>query len=492
VSTLPEIRKAARKAAETAKAARNMGGAVAVAYIHGDNADRVSHSWHASLTELIAHDLGSQERVIRGGWIAVRCEGDDNLPAARNTAVREFLDDRDAEWLWWVDSDMGFSPDTIDRLVAVADSITRPIVGGLCFSWKEVGGDGMGGFRCAPRPVILDWAKVDGESGFLARQAYPVNTLVQCSGTGSACILIHRSVFERIRENVGDEWYSRIPNPATPGKLFGEDLSFCMRAGAAGFPVFVHTGVRTSHHKSIWVSEPDYWSSAVAPPALEPTAIVVPVMRRPQNAAPFMASLRASTGLATVYAVVDASDPETERAWREAGADVLINSCEIGEHGTFAEKVNLAYQETDEEFLFLVGDDVRFQPGWLDHAQMVATEGRDVVGTLDLGNPRVMSGEHATHFLIRRSYVDEFGGGWDGPKVLAHEGYGHWYVDDEIIAAAKQRGAFGMAFGSVVEHLHPAYGKGEPDDVYTLGQSTALADKETFRARLAQYGGRRA
>jgi hypothetical protein len=73
--------------------------------------------------------------------------------------------------------------------------------------------------------------------------------------------------------------------------------------------------------------------------------------------------------------------------------------------GTFAEKVNYAYDTLDRApWVFLTGDDVKFHPGWLDHAQFVAKANRaDVVGTNDLGNPRVTSGEHAVHMMIRRS-----------------------------------------------------------------------------------------
>jgi hypothetical protein len=110
-----------------------------------------------------------------------------------------------------------------------------------------------------------------------------------------------------------------------------------------------------------------------------------------------------------------------------------------------------------------------------------------VVGTNDLGNPRVLAGEHATHLLIRRSYVDEQGASWDGPGVVAHEGYRHWYVDDEIVTSAKQRGVWQMALGSVVEHFHPLFGKAEQDDVYRLGQSFAQTDRATFLERSEKY-----
>src|SRR5262249_39908541 len=57
-----------------------------------------------------------------------------------------------------------------------------------------------------------------------------------------------------------------------------------------------------------------------APPAKGETAVIVPVLGRPQNAAPFMESLKTSGApLARVYAVADADDEDTVNAWKEAG-----------------------------------------------------------------------------------------------------------------------------------------------------------------------------
>jgi hypothetical protein len=472
-------------------------GAVTVAYLHPND---VAHSWHASLTDLIGYDLTTDDqRVIRGGWIGMKC-GAGGLDRGRTLTVEQFLRERDAEWLFWVDADMGFAPDTVERLLAVADRVERPIVGALCFALKETTTDGLGGYRTEPRPTILDWRDDGEKAGFQGRSWYPVNELVKCAGTGSACVLIHRSVFEKIAAEHGPVWYDRIKNPST-GDLISEDLSFCVRAGLAGFPVFVHTGVRTTHQKTLWLGEPDWWAWAQAPPATERTAVIVPVMRRPQNAEPFMRSLRASTGLATVYVLGDPDDEATLDAWAAAGADYVSadGSAWPGRTGTFAEKINVGARwavalagrveskSPPEPWLFLTGDDVRFHPGWLDHAQATAGDRYHVIGTNDLANPRVLAGEHATHLLVRRSYVDEVGASWDGPGVVAHEGYRHWFVDDEIVTAAKLRGAWAMALGSRVEHLHPLWGTAAADEVYALGQSHAAADRALFEARLREH-----
>lgn len=442
---------------------------VVLSYLHPHD---ISYSFHGSLIQLIGWDIGNNRRIDH--WNAIQC-GSGGLVTARNKAVSDFLAG-DGDWLLVIDADMGFEPDSLDRLLAVADAQERPIVGGLCFAQKEVSPDSTYGFRCEPRVTIFDWVSLaEGEpKRFVGRSHYPVNTVVQCAATGMAFVLVHRSVLER----VGGAWFDRIKG--SDGELLGEDISFFLRVGSLGVPVFVHTGVKTTHMKTMWLAEPDYWTWFRPTPARDETAVIVPVMRRPHHADPFMASLRASTGLATCYAVCDPDD-DAQEAWKEAGARIITNDSGLS---SFAAKVNVGYRHTTEPWLFLAGSDVTFRPGWLDHAQHVAHAYQaSVIGTNDLGNPRVTAGEHATHMLISRGYIDELGASWDGPGVACHEGYRHWFVDDEIVAAAKQRGEWQMALGSIVEHHHPAWGKAPMDDVYTLGQGASAQDRRRWEQR---------
>lgn len=224
-----------------------------------------------------------------------------------------------------------------------------------------------------------------------------------------------------------------------------------------------------------------YIAEHLPPSEILHTAVVVPVLNRPHRAAPFMESLRASTVMAEVFAVC--SEARDLAAWTDAGATTLYTP-----KVTFARKVNVGYRATDHPYLFLTGDDVTFHPRWLEYAQRVSTlYCKAVVGTNDLANPRVMSGEHGVHLLIRRNYIDEHGASWDGPGVVCHEGYGHCFVDNELVAVAKQRDEWASALDSYVEHMHPAFGKGNLDATYLLGDSKADADEATFVNRRARF-----
>lgn len=435
---------------------------VFLGYLHPNG---LSASFHKSLLDLIQHDGGRH----LGKYGAVRSAGY-GLPEARNYLAEKTLE-VGADWLLFIDADMGFRPDVVDQLLAVAHPTDRPVVGGLCFVWKDRGSDGFNGVRSEPLPTIYDY--IDGD--FHSRSHYPANQLVPVAATGTALLLIHKSVLERVRDEYGPSWFDRLPRKA--GGLMGEDISFFMRTGSLGVQAFVHTGIRTTHHKEIFVGESDFWESFVAPPATEECTVVVPTVKeRVANLKVLAETLRASTGLARPLFVVDDEDHATEA--KQYG-DVLVQP------GKFPVKVNAGYRATSTPWIKVVGDDVRFRPGWLDQSQLVARlYGAKVVGSNDLANPRVMRGEHATHWMIARDYVEEVGASWDGPGVVCHEGYRHWFVDDEIVTAAKQRGVFQAALGALVEHVHPMTGKVLSDAVYERNDKYSAQDRDLFRKRV--------
>lgn len=229
-----------------------MTGEVAAAWVHPAEVDA---SFMLSMLKVVARELLTEQRLTR--YLPIRC-GTNGLIAARNEVVTQFLD-TDADWLWWVDTDMGFEDDALDRLLAVADPEKAPVVGGLCFAQKQIESDGMGGIRAETVPALYRWGQNDeGKSGFVAWKDYPRDAVAEVAATGSAFVLIHRAVFEKVAEAHGAHWYDRLVNPLADGQLLGEDLSFCARVRMLGIPIFVHTGIATTHRKPQYISELDY------------------------------------------------------------------------------------------------------------------------------------------------------------------------------------------------------------------------------------------
>lgn len=197
-----------------------------------------------SLIGLHVHDQNNR-RIFRG---VKYDECTANLARGRNGLVAEFLD-TDCEWAWFVDTDMVFAPDTLDRLVDRAHETGYSIVGALCAM--------VGSSRPIPN---LFYDSRDGM--FDSPVDYPEGpTPVAATGTG--CVLIHRNVFEAIRRDRTDgdwAWFNTDirPDPVT-GKpmMLGEDLTFCLRARESGFGVLVDCDIEVGHHKDrrVWWPE---------------------------------------------------------------------------------------------------------------------------------------------------------------------------------------------------------------------------------------------
>lgn len=218
-------------------------GKVCIGYVH--NVD-VAVTWHDSLMNLRLFDWMKKKRTINGGGVIAKFSSA-NVSSSRNHVVTAFLDESDAEWLWMVDTDMVFAPNTLEALLvnANADKDSEhfaPIVGGLCFAVN----DG----KLEPTMYQL----VKGDDGGMATvryTTYPKDSMFQVSATGAACLLIHRSVCEAMRERKFNAAYPYFQETQlSEMHPVGEDVTFCFRAIQLGFPIWVNTAVHIGHQKS--------------------------------------------------------------------------------------------------------------------------------------------------------------------------------------------------------------------------------------------------
>lgn len=222
--------------------------------------------------------------------------------------------------------------------------------------------------------------------------------------------------------------------------------------------------------------------------------ILVPKLGRPERNEPLLDSVALATeGEFCVMFICSPGDDAAIESCRSFDAhdvvETIVTPFELTP-GDYAKKINLGYRVTTEPWLFQAADDLEFHRGWDSKALNVAWKhpGAGVIGTNDMGNPKVKRGLLSTHSLISRTYIDERGGSLDGPGVVLHEGYAHNFVDEELCGLARARGAFQFSTRSKVEHLHPHWRKGELDETYERGLEDFAADRKLFARRRRRFG----
>lgn len=271
---------------------------VVIGYLHPGE---VAHSFMHSMRQLMHHDLVTSRRIR--GYIAQEC-GAGRITDGRNDVVRRFLQ-TDAEWLAFIDADMGFEPDTIDRLLMAAHPSARPIVGALCFGQRR-GPDGPAASRHLETfPTIYRWIDSGDIAGVAPIYDYPRNQLVECDATGGACFVVHRTVLDQLAETLPQPraWFDET---VYKGQVFGEDLTFFRRCAEHGHRILVHTGIRTSHYKHVYLTEDTVPDVTVD----TPTFVVVPVKGRNDLTFPLLRELDRQGGYRQIFLFDNGSDPD--------------------------------------------------------------------------------------------------------------------------------------------------------------------------------------
>lgn len=208
---------------------------VVVGYCHPG---MVHAAFHESLLDTLVYDVAFNRRIVDGGG-RLGTQASANLSAPRNKIVREFLTKSTADWLWMLDTDMVFPPDTLERLLEFADPVKAPIVGGLCFSID----DGR------LFPTLYGLVEGDPDPQVIRFNEWPPDAMFEVAATGTACLLMHRSALERMRDqqfNPAFPWFQETHHAGEP---VGEDITFCWRASMLDIPVHVNTGVQIGHVK---------------------------------------------------------------------------------------------------------------------------------------------------------------------------------------------------------------------------------------------------
>lgn len=251
------------------------------------------------------------------------------LTVARHRLAHEFLAHRDFTHLLFVDSDMGLPVDTLDRLLNLRTAIA-------CLPCPILA-PGLPGRSRGPSVTSNLWKvapETDPSGALLVRFLDPDDfpeSPFECYGTGLACCLIRREVFD----TVPLPWFAFSYRADYAGLVVGEDAHFFNRCREAGYPIVADPGQICSHFKELdlshfedfFLDEPLEWTWKSAANTSAPTSFVAAICSGECHGATaaFLESQRQRNGChVQIY-----SRPSYSEALQFAVADFLKSQSQI-------------------------------------------------------------------------------------------------------------------------------------------------------------------
>jgi hypothetical protein len=154
------------------------------------------------------------------------------------------------DYAFWTDDDNVVTPDDLGKLVAILES--RPDVD-IAAGWCWIEGDVQTGR--AQRVSAGMWAKDFTQQSFSA-EAMELeasrNKLMVAEWTGFPCVLMRYDVLRKL----GPHPFAGIPSDVAMHGMWGEDISFCIRAQKAGLTIVVDPTVKVEHLKTQPIPDP--------------------------------------------------------------------------------------------------------------------------------------------------------------------------------------------------------------------------------------------
>jgi len=465
-------------------------GTVTVGFLHPGN---YSACFAESLTDLLLHDLSNRQRIVSHahGKMGKEC-GSGGIVAGRNAVTKAFLDESEAEWLFFIDSDMGFAADTVDRLVDAADVTERPVVGGLCFAMKTDGRSSFYGVRYRATPTLYEFADLEDRVGFVPMFDYPRDELVAVAATGAACIIIHREVAETVRSKYGEVWWDPVRHPS--GTTFSEDLSFCVRVAGCDVPMFVDTSVKTTHDKGSTFLDEEFYDTQqmVRKLTAVPTWVVIPFKDRADLTRPLLGQLLGQD-VDRVLLYDNGSNQET-KDWLSTVDDPrveVVDAPDMNLHQMWNDGLDRAAAAAPRCNVAILNNDLAVPPDMLstlakalraDPALAVVCpnyDGRDGTGVEYVDD--ICSGRYdGTGGLAGFAFMLCGEAAYRFPTDLAW-----WYGDSDMMMTVQKAGArAGIVLDATVEHVNGGSQTGD----WNAMRDVIAADRETFRAKWETEG----
>lgn len=134
----------------------------------------------------------------------------------------------DADFVFWLDSDMVFKSDTLVRMMDTLKKNDIDILTGLYFR------------RVPPySPVLFDKLEQNGEITEFSEFNKIPDELFEVGGCGFGCVLMKTDVFFDVQSKFGNMFAPRGNN--------GEDVAFCIRARECGYKIYCDPSIVCGH-----------------------------------------------------------------------------------------------------------------------------------------------------------------------------------------------------------------------------------------------------
>lgn len=215
---------------------------------------------------------------------------------------------------------------------------------------------------------------------------------------------------------------------------------------------------------------------------MDTLAILVPTYGRADRLAAVAKNIHDHTRVThTIYFLCEQSDPASFKE-----VDRLHEQSLVLSSNSYVAAVNAGYRSTQEPFIFCASDDVEFSDDW--DTRMLACFDDPKIGFVGATDEWTISktGKHASHFMVRRTYIQKQSGVFDEQNVIYSSAYIHSMCDIETEQTAMSRGAFLMS-DVFISHKHWFMKTAQMDKTYQRAINAGAHDMAAFNARRKKF-----
>lgn len=149
--------------------------------------------------------------------------------ADKRNSMAKLAIERGDDYLFFVDSDVQFPPDTLSRLL----TLNKDVVGAMYFRTYH-----------PYEPNLTEKVKKGDQTLLLVPKVWDRTKPFKCWSVGTGTMLIKVSVLKALQDKLENEWFKFDRIDGIPA---GEDVYFCNEAGKAGFEVWCDPTIETKH-----------------------------------------------------------------------------------------------------------------------------------------------------------------------------------------------------------------------------------------------------